>query len=413
MRNVRVVASVLLRPLQFVAYAIARLWPRNPDRWVFGCWSGRRFGDNAAALFLEVAADDAGPRATWITTRRAIKSELSERGFDARLRWSPAGLWASLRAGVYLYDGYTKDINHWTSPGAITVLLRHGVGMKRADRGIDVPTHRLYRLFHGSLRQRLFWRAVLPWHAVRPDIALATSDEHARQAVEYFGTPRERVLITGFPRHDALLAPRAGPVPPDVARIRSEQAPVFLFMPTFRDGFSRHDFDWDGLERAAAEAGTVLYVKLHFVDSDRGTAGSSPWGERAALRMVDPTIDPITLYPEVHGLVTDFSSAAFDFMLLRKPIVYFVPDYDEFLSVRSLYYPFEEVTPGDKCRTLDELMEALRRAVTDGIGAHADHFDQLLPRFYAHTDGRSSRRAFEAIRAAIARTGGRAPAAPT
>src|SRR5215204_3886991 len=182
MRTIRVVATVLLRPLQFALYAVAGLWPRNPERWVFGSWSGRRFSDNAAALFLEVAGDAAGPMATWITARRSIRAELLERGLDARLRWSPAGLWTSLRAGVYVYDGYTKDINHWTSHGAITVLLRHGVGMKKVDRGIDVPTHRLFRLFHGSLRQRLFWRAVLPWHAVHPDIALATSEEHAQQA---------------------------------------------------------------------------------------------------------------------------------------------------------------------------------------------------------------------------------------
>jgi len=33
--------------------------------------------------------------------------------------------------------------------GAARVLLRHGVGMKRIDRGIDVPSHRMYKLFHG------------------------------------------------------------------------------------------------------------------------------------------------------------------------------------------------------------------------------------------------------------------------
>jgi CDP-glycerol glycerophosphotransferase (TagB/SpsB family) len=169
-------------------------------------------------------------------------------------------------------------------------------------------------------------------------------------------------------------------------------------MPTFRDGFARNDFDFGNLDRAATTAGVVVYVKLHFVDAERGIDDHGGWAQWPSLRLIDPTIDPIILYPEVDGLITDFSSAAFDFMLLRKPIIYFVPDYDRFLSLRSLYYPFDDVTPGPKCRTFEELAAAMATTTRVGIGSHETHYQCLLDRFYTHRDGKSSERAYSAIR---------------
>ncbi len=411
MRNTRIVGAVLLRPLQFILWAFAGRVRRDPGWWAFGSWSGQRFSDNAAALFLTAASSDDPPTITWITSRREIMHDLRRRGLDARLRWSPRGIVAGLRAGVYIYDGYTKDVNHWLSNGATCVLLRHGVGMKRVDRGIDVPSHRLYRLFHGRWWQRIFWRIVLPWHAVRPDYALATSDEHAAQAVEYFGVSRDRVLVTGFPRQDALFVPAAVPerARAVVRSIRAESRTTFLFMPTFRDGFSRHDFGWDEFDRAASAADVSVFVKLHIVDAERGTTGDDDWERRRNLTFVDPTIDPVTLYPEVDALITDFSSAGFDFMILRKPLIYFVPDHDEFVSMRSLYYPFDEVTPGPKCRTFDELTAAMQHTVDAGIGPFVDQHDQLLDRFYDHRDGRSSERALRELSARLLPAGGTVP----
>ena len=405
MRNVRVVCSVLLRPVQFAIYFISGFIVRDPNWWVFGSWSGKRFGDNSGALFETVAsADPPAPRITWISARRGIVRDLRAGGHDARLQWTPSGLWACLRAGVYVFDGYTKDVNHWLSKGATRVLLRHGVGMKRIDRGIDVPSHRLYKLFRGRWWQRIFWRIVLPWHAVRPDVVLATSEEHATQAVEYFGVPRDRVAITGFPRHDVLFARTngVGSIPPVVQSIRAESAPTLLYMPTFRDGFARSNFDYAGLDKAATTAGVVVYVKLHFVDAERGTDDNDGQAQRLSIRLIDPAVDPTTLYPEVDGLITDFSSAAFDFMLLQKPIIYFIPDYDRFLSLRSLYYPFDDVTPGPKCRTLEELATAMATTTRVGIGEHEAHYQRLLDRFYTHRDGGSSERAYTAIRERLA-----------
>ena len=66
--------------------------------------------------------------------------------------------------------------------------------------------------------------------------------------------------------------------------------------------------------------------------------------------------------------ITDFSSFVFDYAYLSRPILYFVPDYDQFRSGMNLYreldLPFEEafgpfVTEADKA--VDEFIKICDR----------------------------------------------------
>jgi len=198
--------GVMLRPLLFILYFLSGFIARNPHRWVFGSWSGKRFADNGAAMFeYVVARDEPFVEPIWISRDAGVIRGLRNRGFAVYHPWSIKGMLACLTAGVYVFDGLTKDINHWLSRGARRILLRHGVGIKKVERAIEHPAHRLYKLFHGSARQRLVWSYLLPWHLVRPDLVVATSPDHVQQAQDYYGVSAEKVAITGFPRNDRLL----------------------------------------------------------------------------------------------------------------------------------------------------------------------------------------------------------------
>jgi len=393
--------GVALRPLMFAAYFLSGLVPRAPDRWVFGSWSGRRFADNAAALFEHVESlDDSCINAVWISLDRQIIRDLRKRGFDARSPWSPRGIAACLTAGVYVFDGLTKDINHWLSRGAKTVLLRHGIGIKKVERAIEQPQHRLHQLFHGSRWQRAFWSYLLPWHLVRPDMMIAASPEHATQGQTYYGVGPERVEITGFPRNDRLMTAHTSPLDTGthrlVAEARERRLPVYLYLPTFRDDDSRFDFPLRELDAMASRLGVMIAVKLHFVDGQRNKSFvPDPDGN---LRMIDANLDANTLFGIAEGLVSDYSSVVFDFILTEKPVVFFVPDLDQYRQhSRSLYYDFEEVTPGPKARSIEELEAAIHAALKHGLGHWRGRYEDMLTRFHTYRDARSSERTYGAI----------------
>lgn len=393
--------GVLLRPVLFGLYFLSGFVCRNPHRWVFGSWSGMRFADNAAALFEHVIAqEDQAIEPVWISNDAGVIRSLHDRGYAAYRPWSLKGALVCLTSGVYIYDGLTKDINHWLSRGARKVLLRHGVGIKKVERAIEHPAHRLYKLFHGSVAQRLIWSYLLPWHLVRPDLMIATSPDHVRQGQDYYGVSSDRVIITGFPRNDQLFrtsnddTDRPGQAMLD--NITRRGLPVFLYLPTFRDDDSRFAFPLEELNQMAARLDILLLVKLHFVDGLRSRSFIA--GPESHLLLVDAAIDPNGLFNSVNGLISDYSSVAFDFLLTEKPVIFFVPDLDDYLRYsRSFYWNFDEVTPGPKLKNVNELEAALRSIIDNGMGEWRNKYQEVLDRFHTYRDAQSSERTYRAI----------------
>jgi len=390
----------LLRPLLFLIYWLSGYFPRDPRRWVFGSWDGQRFTDNSAALFRYVAQRrESGVEPVWISRDAGIVRALRAQGLPAHYAWSPAGIYACATAGVYVYSGLTKDVNHWLSRGARRVLLRHGVGVKKIERSIDNPRHHLYKLFRGNLLQRLGWAYLLPWHTVRPDLATATSPEHGRQGEAFFGIGPESIAVTGFPRNDELLAGVRPDLPADLqaalGAARRVGKRIFLYLPTFRDDKAQLASTWKELDAAAGQAGALLLVKLHFVDARRGLDSDVHGLDN--LYVADAALDPNSLFTVVDGLVSDFSSVIYDFMLTRKPVVFYVPDYEQYLNSRSLYFDFDEVTPGPKARDTAELARALRDTAGDGKHAWAKQYEEVLARFHTYQQPGASQRVYEEI----------------
>lgn len=395
------VLSVVLRPVQFLIYYLGGLVPRDPFQWSFGCWSGHRFGDNAGAVFQHLTdLPESDLSVAWITNEPAIRDHLRAEGMRAFLAWSPRGVWWTLRSGVFVYDSLPKDINFWLSRGGRLVLLRHGIGIKKIERAIDATGHRLYQLFHGNALQRIFWRIVLPWHLPVPDLLMACSPTHADQGQWFFGTDPDRIRITGFARHDRLLSapPQDRTAIPTVGRPIPADRPVFVYLPTFREGVARQSFDWDVLSSAAESAGVTIAVKLHYVDAARGVLGADALQSSRHLRTIDPSMDPSDAYPHADGMISDFSSAPFDFMLLERPIIYYVPDMESFAGDRPLMYDLADVAVGPLCHDAEELTLALKAARTQGIGEYYERYEELRSRFHTFPPGGASERVVTAIR---------------
>ena len=64
------------------------------------------------------------------------------------------------------------------------------------------------------------------------------------------------------------------------------------------------------------------------------------------------------LYAISDILISDYSSAYFDFGILKKPVVCFAYDRDTYLKLRGLYLDLSEL-PGPVCRNEDEVIDFL------------------------------------------------------
>ncbi|UCC24407.1 MAG: CDP-glycerol glycerophosphotransferase family protein [Gemmatimonadales bacterium] len=394
--------ALLARPPLFVLYLVSGLVPRRPDLWVFGSWGGHRFADNAASFFLYCQSEVSDSvRLVWISRDRDIVQDLQRDGYEAHHLWSPGGLSASLRAGLYLFDNFVKDINFWTSRGARTVNLWSGVPLKAFERDIDNPRSRYYRLFHGTLPERVALSAMMPWHVDRPDLIIATAQETARITERAFDIPETAVAITGYPRNDVLFRtgsdegqareawPKAFREAVDAGRF------IFFYLPTYRDsGKPFLDADWAEVDRLMERNNASLFLKLH--PDDRG----SFHGEGAHVAELPQGIDIYDLLTATDALISDYSSIIFDFMMLGRPIIHYLPDLDEYrTSSRKMVFDPIEIAVGPVCQTAEAFTEALASVLADTPVAPdvAARWAETRKRMNRHNDGGSNRRVLSAI----------------
>ncbi len=170
---------------------------------------------------------------------------------------------------------------------------------------------------------------------------------------------------------------------------------LFFYMPTFRD--QDH-----GLlqplpyERIAEELGSrfggewVCLVRLH-------PRRVSP---KQIEALKDQSVMDATMYPDVQELlaaadamVTDYSSAIFDFLLTKRPGFILAEDYDAYEQIRGFYYPLTD-TPFPLAKTNEELLEQIG---TFDEESYRQKIDAFLKEKGSVEDGNASKRVAELI----------------
>jgi CDP-ribitol ribitolphosphotransferase len=201
------------------------------------------------------------------------------------------------------------------------------------------------------------------------DICLMASKTAAVHYAEAFRTPLERfVTDIGMPRTDVLFGDA---VPGIKASIREhyhlpEGKRVILYAPTFRGATTRKatsptDLDFAELHRVLGEDHIVL-LRLHpFVRQ------AHPIPAELASFAIDvsdhPDIHELMLVSDV--LVTDYSSAIFEFSLLGRPMAFFAPDHDDYMDERGFYFDYRTGVPGPVFETTADLASWLRAGAFD------------------------------------------------
>ena len=91
-------------------------------------------------------------------------------------------------------------------------------------------------------------------------------------------------------------------------------------------------------------------------------------------------------------LVTDYSSIVFEYSTLRRPMLFFAYDLDEYVATRDFYVPFESFVPGRIVRTFSEMLEAIRRD-----DYQAEKVADFAARHFAHLDAGSTDRVIDQL----------------
>ena len=177
------------------------------------------------------------------------------------------------------------------------------------------------------------------------------------------------ILEIGYPRNDVLFSEEAVRIR-ERTRERLGIGPdevAVMYAPTFRDYLSPDDMTAARVDffDPHAAAGQLAGDARGFVFLMRGHAFNARVpGERE--READRVRD-VTDYPDVNDLilasdvaVLDYSSLRFDYALTDKPMIFLVPDLEEYDAARGGVLPFAPTAPGPHVRTTAEVVAQLR-----------------------------------------------------
>jgi CDP-glycerol glycerophosphotransferase len=102
-----------------------------------------------------------------------------------------------------------------------------------------------------------------------------------------------------------------------------------------------------------------------------------------------PVVEDLYLAADV--LITDYSSAMFDFAVLDRPLVIFAPDWPAYRELRGAYFDLMELPPGAVATTFADLVEVFASGAYAGDLAAARRA-RFRERFCYLDDGKAAER---------------------
>lgn len=358
-----------------LALLLRRLIPAQRSRIVL---YGHKLGGNLLAIERGLArARHLGP-GIFLTMDPAYHRELKRAGVATVLAITPGciALLASTRAIV---SDHGLHVLSWLL--GKTDIRFHDVWHGIPFKGFDADDFRVQRRF---------------------DEVWVASPFLARMYAERFGFHESRLVTTGYARTDALVCPED-----DIAAVRAslglattDGRRLVLFAPTWKQdssarsifpfGVDGHDF-LARLSRACSRHGALLLVRNHLNSGHRTLPADS----------ADPAVHyvPYARYPDTESilracdvLICDWSSIAFDYLLLERPTLFL----DVEPPFRKGYSLGPEFRFGPIVADMQSLCDALEAGLSDPQGywrVHGEKHRDIRSRIYGEfADGFATQR---------------------
>ena len=256
---------------------------------------------------------------------------------------------------------------------------------------------------------------ISPWiHRLNRDINLfvtAGIPEYQSLLDPVYGYSTDTVRLLGFPRYDRLIR---------LHKTRPQPERTLLLMPTWRKGLT------EGIDLVRQHNGRFPHFReseyYRFYNSlinnpvlcqflkERCYRGilclhpafimhSNDFQSNEVFQVYQGFANYQSLFLNASLLITDYSSVAFDFALLQKPVIYTQFDQHDFFSHHSYtrgYFNYERHGFGPVCKDLQSTITYIHQLIEHNCSMQS-HYRLRVNNFFAFFDDHNCERVFLAI----------------
>lgn len=250
----------------------------------------------------------------------------------------------------------------------------------------------------------------------RYEYTTVISEIYARIHQDIYGLRPDQVLVTGYAKQDWLFCPYR-----DWRKILgvAEAKKYIFWLPTFRsaraglDNLNEYDLkgqtglpivgtyeELSQLNTLLRDLDIMLVLKLHpFQDRERiGRVQSDRIAVLDNGRLADLGIQINQLLGHADALISDYSSAAVDYMLLDRPIGFTLDDVEEYARSRGFVFPhIQEWLPGKELFSFPDFCTFVRE-IAEGTDSTGEKRQRLKGEMHRYGDGNSCKRIAEALK---------------
>ena len=303
-----------------------------------------------------------------------------------------------MRAQVGIFSHWTSDINIFTISNMKLVNLWHGPPLKKIGRDDIIRIKSLSKIKKIGIKLFPFLTK-----GFSGGIMIAASPRVRKTFSMAFDMSESNVKVTGYPRNDIFFMKHTEDYPFKSKLEKLQKSyKVGIYLPTHRKKDEQNPTPLfkgykDYLNSKLKEKKVILLYKYHYFRQKQFENETSGYSNIIILKDDDINQDIYLVLSQVDFLITDYSSAYFDFLLTDKPIIFTPFDIEYYLKYeRGFYYKYEEVTPGPIAKTWDELLKYI-----DDVIKYPDKYKKqreiIRKQFNQYNNGNSSQRVFNEI----------------
>lgn len=221
-----------------------------------------------------------------------------------------------------------------------------------------------------------------------------------------YGYTKDEIKLTGFPRYDNLV---------------NEREKLIAVMPTWRQSLSGINDGSTGVRQYNPDFKKSEYFKFYndlindkellslmkkkgykgiFVTHPSHMTNSIDFEENECFEVVKGYADYQEIFKKASLLITDYSSVAFDFAYLKKPVIYAEFDKEEFFKQHIYdegYFKTERDGFGPVVKSREEAIKSILEALEKDCEIE-NKYKKRIEKFYKFNDTNNCKRVYEEIK---------------
>ena len=360
----------------------------------FQTFSGRGYSDSPKAMYeyMLKAPEYRDYRFVW-SFKEPEKFEFLRNDRTDIVKFRTRADNKALRRAKYWISNYRMLDHQHPRKGQVYVQCWHGTPLKRLGYDLESSDNSMNSM--QEIREKYRTDAKKFSYLISPSPFTTEKFASAWNLVKTNQT--HKIIEEGYPRNDRLINTTDEERTEIRRNLGVDDKKVILYAPTWRDnqhtsgeGYTyKTEVDFDKLKRELGDEYVILF-RAHYL-----VANSFDFDRYAGfVRDVSSYSDINELYIAADILITDYSSVFFDYANLRKPMIFYMYDLEQYANeLRGFYISLDEL-PGPIVRDEDSLIAEIRACDT---WKPDSKYEEFCGKYNPKDDGHASERTLKKI----------------